>query len=28
MIEQNKIEYNLMHEWLETKGILTYMGSN
>jgi len=28
MIEQNKIEYNLMHEWLETDGILTYTGSN
>ena len=27
MIEQNKIEYNFMHEYLETKGILTYMGS-
>jgi hypothetical protein len=26
-IEQNKIEYNFMHEYLETKGILTYMGS-
>jgi hypothetical protein len=28
IIEQNKIEYNLMHEWLETDGILTYTGSN
>ena len=28
MIEQNKIEYNLMNEWLETDGILTYTGSN
>jgi hypothetical protein len=27
-IEQNKIEYNLMNEWLETDGILTYTGSN
>jgi len=28
MIDQNKIEYNLMHEWLEIDGILTYTGSN
>ena len=28
MIEQNKIEYNLMFEHRETKGILTYTGSN